>query len=536
MIRTDRLETTLFHILLNKSTLLAAYLQNDSVPGAEGASRMQLRKRLGQVFFFFAFVTPLTSLVTGEGSPTRTYMSLILAWAGPVLLLLWSLSYQLILQLPRTNVSYAITLPTLYLWVVDTAALRRGTWSISDGTKLGYQVWPGLEVEEAVFFLVTNMLVVFGSIAFDLAVTIIDVFPDLFPEHKSGSIPTPQLLIKALLMPTSSYDTDRLTGLTNALKILSQKSRSFYLASGVFSGPLRLDLILLYAFCRIADDLVDNSTTPADAEKWIKHLSNFLKTVYNTKSTSAQISKALEPFTPEAQSVLRLLPTQHLPQAPLSTLLDGFRTDATFLAVSSQQRPTAPVPAPIQRESDLEAYASHVASTVAELCLSLVYAHDPTPSAATSSTQPTCMASGKRMGQALQYINVTRDVAVDAQNDRCYIPAAWFRVPPPSTAEGFKIEITRHREHILKIAMDIYRENVGAIEDLPVYARGGIRVAVESYMEIGRELERRLAKGRELDDPIRGKATVPRWRRIVVGWWTLAGFGIGSGKGKSKLQ
>jgi 15-cis-phytoene synthase/lycopene beta-cyclase len=38
-------------------------------------------------------------------------------------------------------------LPTVYLWIVDTMALKRGTWSIESGTKLGWHLWEGLDIE-----------------------------------------------------------------------------------------------------------------------------------------------------------------------------------------------------------------------------------------------------------------------------------------------------------------------------------------------------------------------------------------------------
>lgn len=37
--------------------------------------------------------------------------------------------------------------PTLYLWYIDTLALKRGTWAIASGTKLGLHLWPGLDIE-----------------------------------------------------------------------------------------------------------------------------------------------------------------------------------------------------------------------------------------------------------------------------------------------------------------------------------------------------------------------------------------------------
>ena len=75
------------------------------------------------------------------------YMGLILVWAGPFILMLWMLAYQFLIGLPLSNTLLPIALPTLYLWLVDTLALRRGTWVIENGTKLGWQLWDGLEVE-----------------------------------------------------------------------------------------------------------------------------------------------------------------------------------------------------------------------------------------------------------------------------------------------------------------------------------------------------------------------------------------------------
>ena len=58
-----------------------------------------------------------------------------------------SLAYQFIIGLPLTNTLIPIVLPTVYLWIVDTLALKRGTWVIESGTKLGWHLWDGLEVE-----------------------------------------------------------------------------------------------------------------------------------------------------------------------------------------------------------------------------------------------------------------------------------------------------------------------------------------------------------------------------------------------------
>jgi len=447
-------------------------------------------------------------------------MRLIVVWVAPIFFMLWTFNYQLVLSLPRSKTLLPIVVPTLFLWIVDTLALQRGTWSIESGTKLGIHIWPHLEIEEAVFFLVTNSMIVMGSCAFDNAIAILDAFPDIFPEVPG--MPPPLLMLKSLFTSTSRYDQDRLTGLQNALNVLARKSRSFYLASGVFNGRLRIDLILLYGFCRVADDLIDDAASASEAEAWIGHFTTFLDTAYSNTKSSSEFEKALTPFPSQAQTILRYLPVDKLPSQPLYQLLEGFQMD---LAFSKETSPKSP---PIQTEQDLENYATCVAATIGELCISLVYAHDPDKHiTGAHDDRDDCTQAGIRMGRALQYINIVRDVTTDAETGRCYIPAQWLRsVKKPSTAAAQGAEILSCRKRILDIAFQSYEQNRDAIEKLPHYARGGIRVAVESYIEIGRVLRKRIQKNEPLDFAGGGKAgraSVPKLRRVWIGWRTMAG-------------
>ena len=58
-----------------------------------------------------------------------------------------NLAYQFIIQLPLTGTLLPIAFPTFYLWVVDTLALKRGTWVIESETKFEWHLWHGLEIE-----------------------------------------------------------------------------------------------------------------------------------------------------------------------------------------------------------------------------------------------------------------------------------------------------------------------------------------------------------------------------------------------------
>lgn len=92
------------------------------------------------------------------------YMGLILAWAPPVLAGMSVIGAQKIWD-ERIRVGWSITVVTIYLWVIDRAAIGIGIWDIADSYRLHIDPL-GLPLEEAVFFVVTTTLCVFGLALF----------------------------------------------------------------------------------------------------------------------------------------------------------------------------------------------------------------------------------------------------------------------------------------------------------------------------------------------------------------------------------
>ena len=92
------------------------------------------------------------------------YLGLILAWAAPVLALQWPFIARAVARTPRAFIT-AVVPPTLYLWIADLVAIRAGIWSIAPQYTTGFHAF-GLPLEEALFFLVTNLLVVQGVLLF----------------------------------------------------------------------------------------------------------------------------------------------------------------------------------------------------------------------------------------------------------------------------------------------------------------------------------------------------------------------------------
>lgn len=95
------------------------------------------------------------------------YLGLIVAWAFPVLAGMWWLGGHLIWA-RRRLVALAVAPPTLYLWAADWYAIRDGIWDITDATRTGLELF-GLPAEEALFFLVTSLLVAQGLVMLERA-------------------------------------------------------------------------------------------------------------------------------------------------------------------------------------------------------------------------------------------------------------------------------------------------------------------------------------------------------------------------------
>ncbi|KAL8728363.1 MAG: hypothetical protein Q9181_005364 [Wetmoreana brouardii] len=437
--------TSLLYLFASKPTFHPIYLCGEKL--LHDARRVRLWRWLVALLLAVTLVAGAGLILSGGQG---LYMGLIIVWAGPFILMLW----------------------------------------------------------EAFFFLVTNILIVFGLVAFDNALAILSTFPTLFPTVPS--LPSPIQLVKALMVAPSQYDDERIIGSQQALERLRKKSRSFYLASGCFQGRLRIDLVLLYSFCRVADDLVDNASSVSEAKHWILKLTEHLDICYakNLEKSRPRDSFVRGTFPASAQSALLLLPTTYLSPTPLYDLVKGFETDLEFASA---------YPFPIIDEQTLQVYGSRVAGTVAELCLELAFRHAEEPT--TEQQRQEIVQAGGRMGVALQYVNIARDIAVDAKIGRVYLPTSWLKseqLTPEDVLENpLSPRVETLRQRLLDSAMKIYEDARGAIELLPTNSRGPMRVAVESYVEIGRVLRE---PGYKLKA---GRATVPKLRRLRVAWAAL---------------
>ncbi len=267
-----------------------------------------------------------------------------------------------------------------------------------------------------------------------------------------------------------------------------------------------------YAFCRSADDLVDDSADLQRARYWVAQLKQYLHIRYSLKSRDSPepLSTFITTVFPTSvHAPLKLLPTTYLPPQPLYDLLNGFEIDLDFGSASN--------PFPIKDELDLQRYAKCVAGTVGELFTVLVFHH--VPSDLNQARKKAIVESSVRMGIALQYVNIARDVGRDAQMGRIYLPLSWLQEQNLTTGDvlqnpnSSKTEALKRR--LVEKALQTYHDARSAIEELPLEVRGPTRVAIENYMEIGRVLQSSQYRVEA------NKATVPWYRRLKVAWVAL---------------
>jgi phytoene synthase len=254
-------------------------------------------------------------------------------------------------------------------------------------------------------------------------------------------------------------------------------SKSFFAASRLLPQRMRSASVALYAFCRVADDVVDDGESP---ELGLQELQHRLNKIYQG-----------QPLANLEDQALALVVHQHqLPRALLDALLDGFAWDA-------QGRHYETI-------ADTHAYGARVAGAVgAMMCWIMGVRH------------PQALARACELGVAMQLTNICRDVGEDARNGRLYLPRAWLReagidpsafLAEPVCTPALQIVITR----VLDEADRLYNLSSQGIGYLPRDCRAAIWAARLIYAEIGHQLRR------DGLNPVAHRAVVGSTRKLAL--------------------
>jgi 15-cis-phytoene synthase len=270
------------------------------------------------------------------------------------------------------------------------------------------------------------------------------------------------------------------TALRHACKALMRNgSKSFFAASLLLPARVRYPARALYAFCRVADDAIDNSTDPATQ---CQRLHARLDAIYAQRPGP----------DPADQALAALLHQQTLPRPLFDALLEGFSWDAEHRRYDTL--------------ADLQAYAARVAGTVGVMMALLMETQDAD-----------ALARACELGVAMQLTNIARDVGEDARAGRLYLPLQWLRdegVDPDAWLANpvFDARIARVIERLLAEADRLYAHGECGVRALPRDCRAAIQAARLIYADIGAVLRRKAL------DAIAQRAVVGKPRKL----WLLA--------------
>src|SRR5262249_9002311 len=160
-------------------------------------------------------------------------------------------------------------------------------------------------------------------------------------------------------------------------------------AARLLPARVRNPAVVLYAFCRTADDAIDTLGGEAVAVS-----------LANLRARLALIYAGQPPATPVDRAFSRLVRRYDLPRALPEALLEGFAWDAAGRRYANM--------------AELRAYAVRVAGTVGVMMALLM-----------DVRSAECLDAAVQLGVAMQFSNIARDVGEDARVGRLYLPLTW---------------------------------------------------------------------------------------------------------------
>ena len=294
-------------------------------------------------------------------------------------------------------------------------------------------------------------------------------------------LPTRKLVVRNPLQEHNDLEACRAAIRTGSL--------SFHAASKLLPGKVRDPALVLYAFCRLSDDAVDEGTDPVAA---VLRLQERLDRAYAGRPENAPVDRAFA----------RMVAATGMPRALPDALLEGFAWDA-------QGRRYATL-------SEVLDYAARVAAAVGVMMAVLMGVRDRHR-----------LARAADLGLAMQLTNIARDIGEDARRGRVYLPTDWLdeagidtdaflRAPAPVP------ELRALTQRLLREADRLYARAEPGIAALPATCRPGIFAARHIYAGIGGQIR---AAG---CDSVTRRARTGRGQK--AGWLALsaaqAGFSL----------
>lgn len=248
--------------------------------------------------------------------------------------------------------------------------------------------------------------------------------------------------------------------------VMREHAKSFFFSTRMLPREKRYAVEALYGLCRTADDLADEPGLDRRArEQAFDAMLADLQAVGNARYVSDA------PWFEALRAAFRAFP---IDVHDAIALVRGCRGDLD--------------PAPIRTLEDLYAYSAAVAGTVGRCSMPILGACDGDS-----------LSRGERLGVAMQYTNVLRDVDEDARMSRQYLPRESFPGRPTSAV----------MREVAQRAREFYAEARVLAPRVPNDgSRAALLMTSDIYGGILDQLERRGF------DPAGGRAYVPTGEKL----------------------
>lgn len=259
-----------------------------------------------------------------------------------------------------------------------------------------------------------------------------------------------------------------------ARAILAHHARTFDLAGRLLPRQVRDRAAVVYAFCRIVDDAVDEAPSPEAARAQVRAL-------------SAELAGEI-PRRPLVEAFVAVCEATGIPLEAAEELARGCESDLGEVIVAD--------------DGELLRYCYRVAGTVGLMMCGVL-----------GVRELEAFPYALDLGIGMQLTNICRDVREDAERGRVYLPRTRLEAAgtsPEALVSGRLTPTDRAAvalvvRDLLDLAEHYYASGRAGMRYIPMIARPAIAAAGRVYRAIGLHLRRSAC------DAWAGRTVVPAW-------------------------
>ncbi len=253
----------------------------------------------------------------------------------------------------------------------------------------------------------------------------------------------------------------------NKKNYLALFAKSFNWAGFFLPKKIYEDSAILYAFCRVLDDIADEKTSLDSKIKKFNEMRKLLEKFYDANNFEIHSSSENEKII---HDVITLAKNNNIKKIILKDLVDGVASDLKEKIH-------------IRSVRDLLVYSYRVAGTVGLMMSKILMVNDRR-----------ALKGAIDLGIAMQLTNIARDVIEDKKMNREYIKPDFENI-----------------QATLKLAEMFYESSFSSIQKIPFRYKFSIIVARRIYRQIGRKI---LQKGNMENYEKSGKIYVNNFEKI----------------------